>query len=533
MKRVLFAVICLSMMLSAGTNSANQFQIYKAAFAPTIDGEMDDIWKTASYERLGHMNADDAAPPDNYLDCFVEARCMWDDDNFYVFAKIVDEEISSTSANSWENDSFEYFFDGDNSKSEAVDGVDDIQIRIEYQDGSDITKYDASHGPALPPGTVGAVADWENPSGDAMGWAVEALFPLAELNIEASTVIGFELQLNERDADTRQNMYRWWGLNNDSWNSPDLWGEAELVDYQANDVLNVPSTATAPTIDGVLDDPWAESSYAIEAGTYVFTNADIVGTDYAEIEEWEDLQMNFRTMWDASNLYVWIEVIDDEVSISSANSWENDSIEICVDGDNSKGDAWDTNDSQTRWVWSAAAGSLTGDVVAWGELAELEGYAMELKIPAADLKFPLENEQEIGLEIQVNDRDAEVRQNMIRWWLGDNMSWQQPVRWGTAVLTGGSAVAREIGPNAFGLNQNFPNPFNPTTNISFTLDKRSAVKLTVFDVLGNEVAQLVNDVRQAGPQIVSFDGSKLSSGVYFYKLETASNVITKKMMLMK
>lgn len=531
MKRVLFAVMCLSMMVSAGVTPDGVFQIYKADYAPTIDGEMDPIWWTASHERLGHMNADDAAPPDGYLDCYATARVMWDEENLYIFAKIVDDEISSTSANSWENDSFEVFWDGDNSKAEAFDGVDDLQGRIEYQDGADATLYDT-----CPAGTVGAVADWENPAGDAFGWAVEAAFPLAALSIDpsAGTVFGFELQLNERDNETRENMYRWWGLNNDTWNSPDLWGEAELVDYPASDVLAIPYTAAAPTIDGAIEDAWTDNSYAIESGTYVFSTADVVGTEYIEITEWEDSQMNFRTMWDAANLYVWVEVIDDEVSISSANAWENDSIELYFDGDDSKAEAFDgVDDNQYRWVWSSATPGIAADVVAWGELADYEGYTMELAIPAADLKFPLEGDQQIGFEVQINDRDNEVREVMNRWWAGDNMAWQNPNRWGTAVLMPGNDVAREIAPNSFGLNQNFPNPFNPTTNISFNLDKRSAVKLTVFDVLGNEVAELVNDVRQAGPQTVQFDGSNLSSGVYFYKLETASSVITKKMMLMK
>jgi len=83
------------------------------------------------------------------------------------------------------------------------------------------------------------------------------------------------------------------------------------------------------------------------------------------------------------------------------------------------------------------------------------------------------------------------------------------------------------------LAQNYPNPFNPTTAIPYTLDKAGQVRLTVFDVLGRTVATLVDDIQQTGLHSVRFDGSKLSSGVYFYTLETGSYRLTQKMMLMK
>jgi subtilisin-like proprotein convertase family protein len=88
-------------------------------------------------------------------------------------------------------------------------------------------------------------------------------------------------------------------------------------------------------------------------------------------------------------------------------------------------------------------------------------------------------------------------------------------------------------PNNYSLNQNYPNPFNPMTTISFDIPKADNVKLVVYDLLGREVALLVNQFRQAGTYDVQFDGSTLSSGVYFYRLETGSFTETKKMLLVK
>jgi hypothetical protein len=83
------------------------------------------------------------------------------------------------------------------------------------------------------------------------------------------------------------------------------------------------------------------------------------------------------------------------------------------------------------------------------------------------------------------------------------------------------------------LNQNYPNPFNPVTNIHFSIPKDGNVTLKVYDILGNEVASLYNGYLKAGYYNTEFDGSKLSSGIYFYRLTAGSFSETKKMILSK
>lgn len=95
-------------------------------------------------------------------------------------------------------------------------------------------------------------------------------------------------------------------------------------------------------------------------------------------------------------------------------------------------------------------------------------------------------------------------------------------------------ITNEIStPNNFSLKQNYPNPFNPTTAISFQLPVVSFVTLKVFDILGREVATLVNDKKSAGDYKVEFDASDLSSGVYFYRLTTGNFSSTKKLIVLK
>jgi 1,4-alpha-glucan branching enzyme len=86
---------------------------------------------------------------------------------------------------------------------------------------------------------------------------------------------------------------------------------------------------------------------------------------------------------------------------------------------------------------------------------------------------------------------------------------------------------------SFDLKQNYPNPFNPSTVIKYQIPKAGIVKLKVYDILGREVSMLVNGEKSAGEYTVSFDGSRLASGVYFYTIQSGSYISTKKMLLLK
>lgn len=88
-------------------------------------------------------------------------------------------------------------------------------------------------------------------------------------------------------------------------------------------------------------------------------------------------------------------------------------------------------------------------------------------------------------------------------------------------------------PAAYTLSHNYPNPFNPSTTISYSLPERSRVTLMVFNTLGQQVAILRDDVRDAGDHEVVFDASALPSGVYLYRMCAGTYVETKKLLLLK
>jgi len=88
-------------------------------------------------------------------------------------------------------------------------------------------------------------------------------------------------------------------------------------------------------------------------------------------------------------------------------------------------------------------------------------------------------------------------------------------------------------PDSFVLGQNYPNPFNPTTTIRFSIQNKSNVKITILNAIGEEVAVVLNEEKEAGFHQVEFNAANLPSGVYFYQLRAGSFVQTKKMILMK
>lgn len=104
-------------------------------------------------------------------------------------------------------------------------------------------------------------------------------------------------------------------------------------------------------------------------------------------------------------------------------------------------------------------------------------------------------------------------------------------------LTGNTnGYTNNIVPENYFLDQNRPNPFNPTTNIKFSIPENSTIKLNVYNLAGQDVGELINDRRDAGNYEITFDAGRygLSSGIYFYTLTTGSGFReTKKMILVK
>jgi len=536
LSKVLLAVLCLSLMfLMLGAASAKSqtmvdsvLQIPKTSEAPVIDGVLDKgVWYNVTETKMNVF-------PEDWIDHYTTCRVMYDDNYFYFFGHAMDSEISTNSTNSYENDSWELFFDNQNLKTNGpyVSG-NDIQWRWVYGET------------ALRAGWAD-VGEWAWVETDygydfELKISADTLSQLISFDLEEGHEFGFEVQNNERDAGTRQTMSKWWDNTNEAWHNPSYFGNAVLAEREVSSVLDiwkVPDGA-APAIDGVMDDAW-KTIPEVSMNTYV------ENPDLTTFSGKEDLQFSYRAMWDEAAFYFFGQVIDDEIHTDGSNSYENDSFELFLDNQNLKtnGPYVAGNDIQCRWVYGETAlRAGWADVGEWKWVETDYGYDIELKIPAdtlsALISFDLEEGHEFGFEVQVNDREAGTRETMGKWWDATNEAWHNPSYFGTAELVGvggRTGVAPSPGANmvkSFRLAQNYPNPFNPTTSIDYSINSKGMVNLTVYNLLGHEVATLVNEVKSLGNYTVLFDASNLPSGIYFYQLKAGSEVTTQKMTLLK
>jgi len=523
LSKILISVLFLAFFaaLSATTNSEGVLLVPMTTIAPEIDGELDNVWYSVTKTPM-LVWVDDIEPDEDWIDCYTSFYFMYDVDAMYFFGDVWDNSIETDSPNDYENDSFEIYFDSENLKNDTYVADNDYQWRW---------VYGLEHTAAGCPGGTEEIAWIETD----YGVAFELAIPTGELpfDFEAGHEFGFEVQYNERDAATRQTMSKWWGNSNDSWLNPQTFGNAMLVANLAGDPLIVPYMDTPPEVDGEKEDAW-DAINTVSMAVFV----DEGSLDLNALDGPNDIRGDFKVAYDADAIYFLGMVVDDEINTSSPNDYENDSFEIYFDCENLKNDTYVAdNDYQWRWVYGlghTAAGCPGGtEELAWIETDD--GYQLELTIPTGELPMDFEAGHEFGFEVQVNERDGETRENMIKWWNNSNDSWLNPQTFGTAVfgeaesgIEDGIAVAEQ-----FQLSQNYPNPFNPTTEIAYSVDAMTNVNLTVYDVMGHEVSTLVNEVQAPNDYRVTFDATGLTSGVYFYKLETGSNVITKKMILMK
>jgi len=189
----------------------------------------------------------------------------------------------------------------------------------------------------------------------------------------------------------------------------------------------------------------------------------------------------------------------------------------------------DAHFAQLREMFDAALAYMEehrpNRVAAWGFVTHLHEYAVGKKG-----ENPPEEESLAALDRFLDYVDTKVAEGRV---IYATVSQIAELAFPEATAVEESPSGTESGPRSFVLEQNYPNPFNPTTTIRFTLPKRARVQLTVFNVAGQAVATLVDDVLEAGEHAVVWEASVLPAGVYFYRLKAGSQVKVRKAVLMK
>jgi hypothetical protein len=187
-------------------------------------------------------------------------------------------------------------------------------------------------------------------------------------------------------------------------------------------------------IDGTAEELWSE------ARQYKLGNV-----IYAPISSDEDCSANFKALWDAQNLYMLIDVTDDSlINDSDSDLWyQDDCVEVFIDGDNSKSDNYDSDDAQYHFDWDRTKptmdrfehGNLNG--VEFAMVTTEKGYRTEIKFPWSTLGTKPSAGTKIGLDVHVNDDDdGGDRDSKLTWYGKEDNAWQTPQAFGTAELAG-------------------------------------------------------------------------------------------------
>ncbi len=507
--------------------------IPKTAVPPVIDGELDNIWLLTTATPLQKFENGSSDTDKVYADHSSFFRVLWDDNYFYLFVQIIDDELdASNRGEPWMNDCVELFLDGDNSKGAQYDGVNDVQWRWVYGDD----KLEASQRVSSGPG------DFVFKQTDE-GYNLEVAIPKSQVEpympLTDEQEIGFEISNADRDQGNRDQVIHWWTTDGNTWQNASLFGTAVLDPNEIDEVLKINYTDSAPIIDGDFDDVWNKSlEYSLTK-----LEGDPVPLSSTIYTTWDDHLASFWCLWDDNNFYLFVKVVDEELDASNRGEpWMNDCVELFLDGDNSKGAQYDgVNDVQWRWVYGddklEASQRVSSGPGTYVFKQTDNGYNLEVVIPKNQVEpyMPLVQDQEIGFEISNADRDQGNRNDVRHWWTNDGNTWQNASLFGTAVLTGKTTSIRHepVLVNDYRLEQNYPNPFNPSTKITYALPKDEYVKLAVYDILGNEIAVLIDQYQKPGIYTVDFKANNLASGIYFYKLTTSKINMTRKMMLIK
>jgi hypothetical protein len=299
------------------------------------------------------------------------------------------------------------------------------------------------------------------------------------------------------------------------------------------------------------------------------------------------------TAWDRNYLYYYAEVKDDIVLDNNTTNWSNDKIELKFNPDptiistsaslqigiSALGvddaqvpEAVDNLSVDKNLYQNGAAWVSTQNDYARRSIDD--GYVLEWRIPLnAVINSSGSNRLSPGVGgkfgevLQVADNDDTQRTSMISWSSGmKDVLWSNPQLHGTVTFLANNklkyvAVSPQVPetihndsdhvwyygalnpdavqrtsntvPGIFSLHQNYPNPFNPVTTIEFSLPVKSDIRLTVINLLGQEVKEIAKGSYSAGNQKVTLDASRLASGVYFYKLKAGSFSDVKKFVLLK
>jgi uncharacterized protein (TIGR02145 family) len=243
---------------------------------------------------------------------------------------------------------------------------------------------------------------------------------------------------------------------------------------------------------------------------YCYRNNPANCTIYGGLYQWNEA-MQYDTIEGAQGICPsgWhIPTYSDFITIGNTINWDGNALKAVGQG---TGNGAGTNTS-------GFSALLAGERL-------VDGSFLGLGEISSDWGSTRDKEDAIPMELDYND-------SLVLGW-GNSLEAGFSVRCLMGASTGINDHSNNTLPKSFDLSQNFPNPFNPSTTISFTLPERTNVTLSIYNQLGEKVAVLLNGEKEAGIYSMEWNASKFVSGVYFYELKTEKFTSVKKLILMK
>jgi hypothetical protein len=287
-----------------------------------------------------------------------------------------------------------------------------------------------------------------------------------------------------------------------------IWDAATSADYTALISTNYPGGARSVDIENNVQD----------VGTDIPTSATLVGTIRFTIT---NFAQNHNVTWDTAATAVTDLHGNDRTLAVTLTPPPNGPLPIQL----------------SNFVASVAAGGQV--LLHWTTLSEINNYGFEVQ-KAADKSAAF---QSIGGSFTAGNGTTTVKHDYSyvdkSYTSGNVYRLKQTDLSGSTHFTdlvdplGVTGVAGKPLPTVYSLSQNYPNPFNPSTVIEFALPKDAHVRLEVYNIIGQKVMTLVDEVRPAGYHSVKLDGTNLASGMYLYRLTTGQQTFMKKLLLMK
>lgn len=407
--------------------------IGRAAEAPVIDGRMESVWTTGEPHAIARSLLGERP---GLADSSAYFRTLWDQQYVYLFVEVNDDALVNEVGFPWEDDSVEIYLDGDAAHLEQYDD-NDFQYVFRWRD---------------PEVHVGVRSAPPDPSvrfaqvRTASGYALEVAVPWSGLGgqAEVGRRLGMDVHVNDDDdGGQREAKIAWAAEVDDAWEHPSAFLPLVLEGTPPSTLLTViPAAAPLPLLDGRRDEQFLRSpSQPI--------GRPVRGSPASPA----DLTASWRALHDEAFLYLVVEVTDDRVKTDdrAGTPWEDDAVELFLDGDGSDGPAYDGVDDVHLVLRPADRVAHLGLRSAPVQTAEVgvvttstaRGYVLEAYVPWSAVHTTWSRGKTFRMDVHVNDDDdGGSRDAKVTWWSSDDEAWQLPERFGRVRL-GPTFVAEE------------------------------------------------------------------------------------------